>query len=423
MWHRFRVCGDRAAAEDVVSAAFLEAWRCRGKVHADGGSLRPWLLGIATDIMRGAAREARQRDAALARLPERGVLPDFADDVLARMTDGEQVRAARVALGGLRRREREVFTLVLRSALASGDGGPVVRPRRKVPLRPFAVPVAACAVVAGLVVLAPGEAPTGSPGRATAGQPVPSEAVRLLSHAALAVAAAPAPRVRPGEYVYVKSLVAHAGRDAAGGPAVLPPARAREVWLSADGSRPGLLREAGSADTPLGSPGPVYELDRPGAEPRKSALGAEPPSVTRPAHAYVATLPTDPEALLRLVREQTRDSGGSGNDADQRAFSAIGTLLAETWAPPGVTAALYRAAALIPGVTVLPSATDAAGREGVAVARTSHGEQTQWIFDRTTSAFLGERTVLTGTAPAGRAGAVLGVSWSGWGARRRRPSL
>ncbi|MFJ2788846.1 MULTISPECIES: sigma-70 family RNA polymerase sigma factor [unclassified Streptomyces] len=118
-----RVCGDRAAAEDVVSAAFLEAWRCRGKVHADGGSLRPWLLGIATNIMRGAAREARRRDAALARMPERGVLPDFADDVLARMTDGEQVRAARAALGKLRRREREVFTLVVWAGLDYAAAG------------------------------------------------------------------------------------------------------------------------------------------------------------------------------------------------------------------------------------------------------------------------------------------------------------
>ncbi|MFB6839498.1 RNA polymerase sigma factor [Streptomyces sp. NPDC056361] len=121
--YAYRVCGDRAAAEDVVSAAFLEAWRCRDRVHADGGSLRPWLLGIATNIMRGAAREARRRDAALARLPERGVLPDFADDVLARMTDGEQVRAARVALGRLRRREREVFTLVVWAGLDYAAAG------------------------------------------------------------------------------------------------------------------------------------------------------------------------------------------------------------------------------------------------------------------------------------------------------------
>ncbi|MEU5219423.1 RNA polymerase sigma factor [Streptomyces sp. NPDC020807] len=121
--YAFRVCGDRAAAEDVVSATFLEAWSCRGKVHADGGSLRPWLLGIATNVMRGAAREARRRDAALARLPERGVLPDFADEVLARMTDGEQVRAARAALAKLRRREREVFTLVVWAGLDYAAAG------------------------------------------------------------------------------------------------------------------------------------------------------------------------------------------------------------------------------------------------------------------------------------------------------------
>ncbi|MFD9049052.1 RNA polymerase sigma factor [Streptomyces zaomyceticus] len=56
-------------------------------------------------------------------MPERGVLPDFADDVLARMTDGEQIRAARAALGKLRRREREVFTLVVWAGLDYAAAG------------------------------------------------------------------------------------------------------------------------------------------------------------------------------------------------------------------------------------------------------------------------------------------------------------
>ncbi|MEU7388215.1 CU044_5270 family protein [Streptomyces tanashiensis] len=309
-------------------------------------------------------------------------------------------------------RDQHLRHTVLRTALAAGDGAtarPVraSRPRPGLRLGWIAAPMAACAVVAGVAVLAPQDGPAGSPGRISVGQPAAPEAVRILSDAALAAAAAPAPDARPGGYVYIKSLVAHAGRDAAGGPATLPPAHQREVWLSVDGSRPGLLREPGAADTELGSEAPVYEVDRRGATPRKTTLESAPPSVTNPTHAYVATLPTDPELLLRLIRDQTRAGEG---DADQRAFTAIGTLLAETWAPPKVTAALYEAAARIPGVTVLPSAKDAAGREGVAVARTAHGEQTQWIFDRTTSAFLGERTVLTATTSAGRAGTVLGVS-------------
>ncbi|MFF9851815.1 CU044_5270 family protein [Streptomyces litmocidini] len=309
-------------------------------------------------------------------------------------------------------RNQHLRHAVLRTALAGGNGttarpARARRPRQGLRLGWIAAPMAACAVVAAVAVLAPQDGPAGAPGRVPVGRSASPGAVRILSGAALAAAAAPAPDARPGGYVYVKSLVAHAGRDAAGGPATLPPAHQREVWLSVDGGRPGLLREPGAADTELGAEAPVYELEHRGATPRKTTMETAPPSVTNPTHAYVAALPTDPAVLLRLVRDQTRADGG---DADQRAFTAIGTLLAETWAPPGVTAALYEAAARIPGVTVLPSAKDAAGREGVAVARASHGEQTQWVFDRTTSAFLGERTVLVEDTSAGRAGTVLGIS-------------
>ncbi|MFF8806351.1 CU044_5270 family protein [Streptomyces omiyaensis] len=264
----------------------------------------------------------------------------------------------------------------------------------------FAVPAVVCGIAAGAVlVAAPPEPREQRPAVRAEG------AAAVLSRAALAAAAAPAPDARPEEYVYVESLVSRAGRPAGGGSAVVEPVHRRQVWLSADGSRAGLLREEGAPDAELSPRLPVYGLEHRGAEPRKTFMEPEGPSVTAPTHAFVAGLPTDPEALLRLVREQTR---GGGGDADQRAFAAIGTLLAETWAPPEVTAALFEAAARIPGVVTVGSARDAAGREGVAVARTSGGERTQWVFDRSTSAFLGERTELVTASDAGPAGTVLG---------------
>ncbi|WEV26293.1 sigma-70 family RNA polymerase sigma factor [Streptomyces sp. 71268] len=115
--YALRVTGDWAEAEDVVSTTFLEAWRGREKVRPGEESLRPWLLGIATNVMRRNARARRRRDVALARVPERGAVPDFVDDLVAHLADTEQLRVARIALGKLRRRDREVFTLVVWAGL------------------------------------------------------------------------------------------------------------------------------------------------------------------------------------------------------------------------------------------------------------------------------------------------------------------
>ncbi|GGR08702.1 hypothetical protein GCM10010219_11390 [Streptomyces netropsis] len=111
--YALRVTGDWAEAEDVVSTTFLEAWRSREKLRPDGDGLRPWLLGIATNVMRRNARTRRLRELALARVPERGAIADFADDLVTHLADAEQLRAAHTALARLRRRDREVFTLVV----------------------------------------------------------------------------------------------------------------------------------------------------------------------------------------------------------------------------------------------------------------------------------------------------------------------
>ncbi|MFJ7258266.1 CU044_5270 family protein [Streptomyces sp. NPDC098085] len=296
------------------------------------------------------------------------------------------------------------------AALAETPGRPTVRashPGRR--LVRVVAPAAACALVVGGVVAVnladtPGRATTAVTNRGATSSPAVTQ---LLDRVALAAAGTKQPAVRADQFVYIESKVAYAGQSAGGDPVTVAPAHTRQVWLSADGSRSGLLREAGEPDSRLGDDAPVYHLDGPGATPRPSTLHGSDPSIGNPTHAYVASLPTDPDALLKLIRDETH---GEGQDPDQRAFTAIGDLLAETWAPPRVSAALCRAAAKIPGVTVVHGAADAAGREGVSVARTAHGRQTQWIFDRTTYEFLGERTVLTEAGDAGPAGTVLGTS-------------
>ena len=125
-----RVTGDWATAEDVVSLTFLEAWRLRAKVEADGDSLRPWLLGIATNVLRNTRRAARRHTNAMAHLPPPAVVPDFADELAGRIADAAQLAAAKAALEQLRPAEREVFALCVwegldHAAVAEALGKPV----------------------------------------------------------------------------------------------------------------------------------------------------------------------------------------------------------------------------------------------------------------------------------------------------------
>ncbi|MBA0052035.1 RNA polymerase sigma factor [Streptomyces sp. AJS327] len=115
--HAFRLTGDWTVAEDIVSLTFLEAWRKRGGITADGGSVRPWLLGLATNVARNTRRAARRHQAALARLPVPRDQGDFSDEVAARVDDKAQLALVRTALDSLGRREREVLALCAWSGL------------------------------------------------------------------------------------------------------------------------------------------------------------------------------------------------------------------------------------------------------------------------------------------------------------------
>ncbi|MGW3150741.1 MULTISPECIES: RNA polymerase sigma factor [Streptomyces] len=112
--HAFRLTADWAAAEDVMAETFMEAWRLRDRVEAEGGSLRPWLLGVATNVARGHYRSNRRyRAAAIAAAEAETALPDHADEVAGRLDDRRRLAAALRALALLRRPEREVLALCL----------------------------------------------------------------------------------------------------------------------------------------------------------------------------------------------------------------------------------------------------------------------------------------------------------------------
>ncbi|MFD8482408.1 RNA polymerase sigma factor [Kitasatospora sp. NPDC059673] len=119
--HAVRATGDRDLADDVVSLTFLEAWRLREKLRGEVVNPRAWLLGIATNVLRNTARAARRHRVAMARVPPREPLPDFADEVVGRIVDAETAAAAVRALGRLRRGEREVFMLVVWSGLGYAE--------------------------------------------------------------------------------------------------------------------------------------------------------------------------------------------------------------------------------------------------------------------------------------------------------------
>ncbi|ULR53114.1 RNA polymerase sigma factor [Streptomyces deccanensis] len=119
--HAYRLTGDWSTAEEVMADTFLDAWRTRERLEPDGGSLKPWLLGMATNKARNAARGRGRRLAFLARRPAPEPVADFADETAGRLDDARRLAAVRQVYGRLRRAEREVLALCVWSGLDYGQ--------------------------------------------------------------------------------------------------------------------------------------------------------------------------------------------------------------------------------------------------------------------------------------------------------------
>jgi RNA polymerase sigma factor (sigma-70 family) len=98
-------------AQDVAAQTFEQALRSRARFDLAQPSARPWLLGIATNILRHHYRSETRRLQAHARLerPEAG--PDHAPAIDARIDADRLGPALRDAVASLGRGERDVLLL------------------------------------------------------------------------------------------------------------------------------------------------------------------------------------------------------------------------------------------------------------------------------------------------------------------------
>jgi hypothetical protein len=179
-------------------------------------------------------------------------------------------------------------------------------------------------------------------------------AAQLLDKIAAAAARQPRLNVRDDQYMYIASEDRWSSTSVTNGGGqrtVVEPLHKREIWLSVSNvCKPGLLKDP--------SVGPAMKLTGGGLScPNQGGWGD-------PTYRFLQSLPTDPHTLLNMIYAATK---GAGQSPDQEAFTTIGDTLREAIAPPDVSAALYRAAALIPGVRVIPHATDILGQPGIGV--------------------------------------------------------
>lgn len=293
---------------------------------------------------------------------------------------------------------RETHGMTRRTAGASAPA------RRRFTWRWATAGAVVVAMVAGAVVAQQVTAPTPATGdQVPEGMAVAAKDV--LYRAAAYAAATPDLTVRDDQFVYVESRTTNMATIVRkGGAADSYLSREhRKIWQSVDGSRPGLLRFRQLDPVALpGQPLPPEAREHARPDWQDAPLDAG-------SSGYARDLPTDPDKMYDHIYRNLKGK----NPRHEQAWITVGDLLRERLLPSQARAALFRAAARIPGVTVVADAADAAGRRGVAVSRTQRGVSEQLIFDAKTYQFLGERGVVVDSKQMGEeipAGTVVAAS-------------
>jgi RNA polymerase sigma factor (sigma-70 family) len=97
------------AGEELAAQTFLVAFDRRSRFDGRSPSAKPWLLGIATNVLRHHRRAERTRLKAYARVPPDAAQSDMDEDALAAAMAAPALASA---LAGLNHRERDVILLM-----------------------------------------------------------------------------------------------------------------------------------------------------------------------------------------------------------------------------------------------------------------------------------------------------------------------
>ncbi|MFF5158492.1 CU044_5270 family protein [Streptomyces sp. NPDC000348] len=117
----------------------------------------------------------------------------------------------------------------------------------------------------------------------------------------------------------------------------------------------------------------------------------------RQFYRFLATLPSDPDRMMKRIREEHAIGSVKGETRAQRDWREIDVLYRSVLIPPNVQAGLFRALAKIPGTRVTTGVKDPLGRPAIGVSvtyaeRTPSGWQgkQEIFFDPESYAYLGE---------------------------------
>jgi hypothetical protein len=294
------------------------------------------------------------------------------------MDDIEMLREARP-----RRTPSEAGYSAARAALLERIAGPAPEPERGRRFRSPRPGVRLAAVGAVAVTIAAGVTVVQSMGADGNGRPRPVvpglPGGRVADARVVLAAAADLAQNRPftppsaGQWTYTETEYRESGKP---GPGVVHTAktplktRIDRTWTRADGLRVAFYDKGKLVISPTGGPGVMPPSD----------------------YASLAALPRDPDALLAWAYKQ-KAPPKSGNP--QVVFSLFCSILGYNVLPPALEAAIYRALAKVPGVTLVKNGVDLQGRPALSVGYVIEGWVRQEILlDPRTYVFRGLRSIV-----------------------------